>query len=86
LYHLIVMIELNPTNSNTLLSPDKAKMRLEFMGFAPSMWDESLSESGSLGSHELRALIRIARGGRSRSLQEVYEKERERDDLLSKRK
>ena len=64
------------------LDPMKAKSMLEYMGFTEDYWDRIMTNGysgGNLGSHEVRALITIARGEQPQILSEVYNQMRAMD-------
>jgi hypothetical protein len=61
------------------LKPERAKEKLEDMGYTPNLWGKLLSDK--LASHEVRALITIALGTEPQLLGEVYMNIREQDGL-----
>ena len=64
------------------ITPEQARSKLEYMGFFDNRWDEIMKKgfSGkSLGSHEVRALITIARGEQPQVLGEIYNQMRIND-------
>jgi hypothetical protein len=59
----------------TILTPEQARNQLEDMGLEDQYWDRFLRKddgSGKWGSHELAALITIARGSEPQPFEEVY--------------
>jgi hypothetical protein len=52
------------------LTPDEATKRLENLGYTPDTWDAMLADT--TGSHFTRSLVTIARGEKSRDINEVY--------------
>lgn len=70
------------------VSPSSARHRLEFMGFEEDTWEHIMSEGfdgSGLGSHEVRALITIARGTEPQLLGVVYREMRKKDNLPEER-
>ena len=70
------------------VKPKDARRRLERMGYEKECWDKIMGEGiegFSFGSHEVRALITIARGTKPRLLGEVYQEERLKGGLPADR-
>lgn len=68
-------------NPNTI-TPLEARARLEAMGFVEEFWDRIMHKGFNgirYGSHEVRALITIARGVTSEVLGDVYNQMRQLD-------
>jgi hypothetical protein len=67
------------------ITPQEARNRLDFQGYDEEKWDKIMRKGtsglGSIGSHETKALIVIARGDKPQILGEVYRKLREEDGL-----
>ncbi|MCJ7827920.1 hypothetical protein MUP65_02125 [Patescibacteria group bacterium] len=65
-------------------TPCQARIRLEDMGFLDSYWDRVMTrgyDGGNFGSHEVRALITIARGSKPQVLGDLYNQMRTADGL-----
>lgn len=65
------------SESDIMISPDRAKEMLTTLGLKEVTWD-FLKDKG-FGSHELRALVEIARRTETRSLNEMCLAERIKD-------
>lgn len=55
------IIRKNPDMANFLVTPERARVHLEFLGYTEDMWDRIMEEN--FGSHNVRAYISIIRGG-----------------------
>lgn len=64
------------------ITPLEARAKLKDMGFVPEFWDRIMYRGFNgirYGSHEVRALITIARGVTSEVLGDVYDQMRKID-------